>query len=178
MASKFAEAMKKAAEEDLRAQEAFEGVIEQTDGEIGEGIQEGTFISEGEDDLQEYRILTAPADDPVEEEEDRVTFRHNGREATITGAQLQDLADRAPFRPAAFRQRSMFLEHPEMDEHARIMEQTVKSLASDIMDRGGMAAVSTSIKRAFEWLTPEGMEMIAVVTMKMETKPKPVKAEE
>lgn len=152
------------------------------------GVDVGDDVVDAIMDTAEEYAGTVPATE--EERREGMTIEANGRKVALNMADLREMSrggepqrDRGEIRTLArpalaaptLRQSSMFTEYPDMDEHIRTVEQAVKELASRVMDSGGTAAVSTTMKVGYEWYTPDDIPMLAVFTIRLETKPKPVK---
>ncbi len=67
------------------------------------------------------------------------------------------------------RQGSMLAIHPEMDEHAAIVQKTVRDLAGKFPEG---AEISLGVKVPYELVTKEGELMDARISIKVDVKPK------
>jgi hypothetical protein len=66
------------------------------------------------------------------------------------------------------RQSSMLAQHPEMDEHAAMVQETVQDLASRFPVG---SEISLGVKVPYELVTDQGQYMDAKITVKVDVKP-------
>ncbi len=81
-------------------------------------------------------------------------------------ARFSEVASRVGDRA---RQGSMLAIHPEMDEHAAIVQKTVRDLAGKFPEG---AEISLGVKVPYELITKEGELMDAKISIKVDVKPK------